>query len=300
MVIDDAVFHTVIENLQDGVYFVDTNRVIQFWSAGAERITGYALEEVRGHSCSENILVHVDEAGRSMCQGMCPLARTMQHGKPEAARVYLKHKDGHRVPVQVFVAPIRDDLGVIIGGLETFHDASNPPYSIQELEQLKQTLYLCALTGIPNRRYIEETMPVKFEEIRRSGKHVAIMVIDIDHFKRFNDTYGHPTGDLILKMVARTLAHAMRTYDMLGRWGGEEFIAIMVMERPSELLAIADRMRVLVETSSKMISRNKLAVTVSIGAVGADASSSWQETLQLADQRMYQSKKSGRNRVTVK
>jgi diguanylate cyclase (GGDEF)-like protein len=223
----------------------------------------------------------------------------MRTGQAQHARAFFKHKEGHRVPVQVFVAPVKNARGETVGGLETFHDESNPPYSIQEIQQLKQTLYLCPLTDIPNRRYVEDVMPSKFEEYRNAGKHVAIMVLDVDRFKEFNDSYGHATGDLILKMVARTLANAMRSSDMLARWGGEEFIAIMIMERPGEIARLAERLRALVEASSKTITTTKLSVTVSIGAVDANAAADWQDALRLADERMYRSKKNGRNRVTV-
>ena len=299
MVIDDTLFGTLIEYLHDGVYYVDTRRIIRHWSAGAQRITGYTAAEVLGHSCADNILVHVDEDGQSMCLGHCPLSHCMRTGEANWSRAYFKHKEGHRVPVQVFVAPIKDNQGLTVGGIETFHDESNPPYSIREVEQLKQSLYLCPLTGIPNRRYVEDVMPVKFEEYRRSGKHVAIMVLDVDRFKEFNDTYGHATGDVILKMVGRTLANAMRSSDMLARWGGEEFIAIMIMERPNEIGRLAERLRALVESSANTLSPANLSVTVSVGAVDANAASDWHDALRLADARMYQSKKNGRNRVTI-
>jgi diguanylate cyclase (GGDEF)-like protein/PAS domain S-box-containing protein len=299
VVIDDELFRILIENLHDGVYYVDTRRVIKHWSAGAHRITGYTAEEVLGHSCADNILVHVDEAGCGMCRGNCPLSHSMKSGEANHSRAFLKHKEGHRVPVQVFVAPIKDAGGTVIGGLETFHDVSNPPYSIQEVHELKQTLYLCPLTGVPNRRYVEEVMPAKFDEFRKLGKPVAVMVLDVDHFKDFNDRYGHATGDLILKMVGRTLANAMRSYDLLARWGGEEFVAIMLMEKPLELERLAERLRALVQSSSRTVTRNKLAVTVSIGAFAADATADWDRAFRIADQRMYQSKRAGRNRVTI-
>ena len=299
MFIDDTIFETIIDNLQDGVYFVDTHRVIKNWSAGATRITGYGAEEVRGRSCADNILVHVDDAGRSMCKGMCPLAATIKDGQPRNGFYYLKHKEGHRVPVNVFAAPICNNGGDIVGALETFHDESAPPDSIAEVSRLKQALYMCPLTGIPNRRYVEEIMPNKFEEIRRSGKFLSLMVIDVDNFKNVNDTYGHETGDIVLKMVGRTLAHAMRSSDLLARWGGEEFIAVMIMEKPLDLLQTAERLRVLVQTSSRTISKDKLCVTVSIGAVAASASTNWIDALRLADRRLYESKNQGRNRTTI-
>jgi len=296
---NNALYRTLLDNLSEGVYFTDTHRRIQYWNKGAERITGFTAEEVMGRCCANNILMHTDLQGKSMCRGFCPLSATMKDSQPRSEKLYLHHKEGHRVPVFTTTAAIKDEQGVVVGGLETFHDVTTEMSALAQVEQLKSQSLLCALTGVGNRRYAEQMLETKFEEMTRNAATLGLIFIDIDHFKSFNDTYGHKVGDTVLKMVARTLANAMRNYDFLARWGGEEFIAILPNLQKPQLYTFAERLRALVEKSSATISQRKLIVTISVGAVVAHPGDKIEEMVARADALMYQSKQEGRNRVTI-
>ena len=106
MLDDPGLFRLLLDNLYEGVYFVDSERVIQFWNKGAERISGYSADEVTGRKCSDGILTHVNDDGNCLCMGACPLAATIEDGCSRDCRVYLKHKDGHRLPVEIGASPI--------------------------------------------------------------------------------------------------------------------------------------------------------------------------------------------------
>lgn len=116
-----------MDNLYDGVYFVDTERQITYWNKGAERIAGHPAAHMVGKRCYDNILNHVDENGNYLCFSGCPLAATIEDGKPREAEVYLKHADGHRVPILVRVSPIKNEAGIITGALmyESKHNGRN-------------------------------------------------------------------------------------------------------------------------------------------------------------------------------
>lgn len=296
---NDQLFRTLLDNLHEGVYFTDTHRRIQYWNRGAERITGFSAAEVLGRCCADNILMHVDRAGKSLCRGFCPLAATMRDGESRTDTLYLHHKEGHRVPVRVTTATIRDDGGKVIGGLETFHDATAEMSALAQVESLREQALLCPLTGVGNRRYADQMLSDKFAEMTRDQTSLGLVFIDIDHFKSLNDRYGHKVGDVALKMVARTLAGAMRSYDFLGRWGGEEFIAILPGLHRPQLEDFAERLRALVEKSSATVSKGALLVTVSIGAVVVKPGDTVADTVARADAQMYASKREGRNRVSV-
>lgn len=105
-------FHwDVLDRMEDGVYLIDLDRRIRYWSQGAEQITGFSAEEVVGSSCADDVLCHVDEHGTHLCEEGCPLRAIMQDGQPRGAEVFLHHKAGHRVPVRVFGAAIYSPLG---------------------------------------------------------------------------------------------------------------------------------------------------------------------------------------------
>jgi diguanylate cyclase (GGDEF)-like protein len=194
---------------------------------------------------------------------------------------------------------IRDENGEVVGGLETFHDVSTEMSALAQVEELTSQALLCPLTAVGNRRYAEQMLETKFDEMNRNASSLGLIFIDIDHFKSINDKHGHAIGDLALKMVARTLASAMRTYDFLARWGGEEFIAILPNLDQPQLEILAERLRALVEKSSADISGDTLLVTISLGAVVVNPLDKVELAVNRADALMYQSKRDGRNRVTI-
>jgi diguanylate cyclase (GGDEF)-like protein len=124
--------------------------------------------------------------------------------------------------------------------------------------------------------------------------------MDIDHFKQCNDMHGHDVGDKVLRMVASTLYYSMRKTDVVGRWGGEEFLAIIYdVTSLEELRSIAEKLRMLVESSRLDVADKSLIITVSVGATLLLPHDTPDAVVRRADQLMYQSKQDGRNRVTV-
>ena len=112
MLTEKNFYKDIVDNLYDGVYFVDRDRVITYWNKGAERITGYSAKETLGRACRDNLLNHVTANGIELCKSNCPLAAVMQDGNPREAEVYLHHKDGHRVPIIVRATAMRDAEGI--------------------------------------------------------------------------------------------------------------------------------------------------------------------------------------------
>jgi diguanylate cyclase (GGDEF)-like protein/PAS domain S-box-containing protein len=289
----------LLDNLFDGVYFVDLDKRITFWNKGAERITGYLKSEVSGFCCAENILRHVDDDGRELCVEGCPLSATVSDGKIREANVYLHHKKGHRVPVSVRTSPVRDDFGNVVGAVEIFADNSSSIQILKELEGLKKEAYLDTLTGIGNRRYGEMQLSTRLYELEAHKVPFGVIFLDIDHFKKFNDNYGHKIGDDVLVMVGRSMTSAMRKMDIVSRWGGEEFMFVLPNIDGKVLLSVAERVRLLIEHSFIVVGNEKLYVTASMGATLAVLSDTAETVVVRADSLMYKSKMSGRNQVTT-
>lgn len=295
----EDLYRDILENLHDGVYLVDRDRRITYWNKGAERITGYAAAEVVGHACADGILVHVDAEGRLLCHGSCPLAAAMADGGIHEAEVYLHHKRGHRLPVWVRTSPVLDGNGNFDGAVEIFSDISSRATLQEQVDELKKLALVDALTGLPNRRRLEAQIFSRLEELRRSGVGFGLLFIDIDHFKQVNDRYGHDVGDQVLGVVASTLSLSIRPFDMVGRWGGEEFLGLFPHTGLETLRGIAERLRVLVSYSRADTGNGAVTVTISSGGTVATLSDSAESLLKRADNLMYASKESGRNRATV-
>ena len=157
------------------------------------------------------------------------------------------------------------------------------------------------LTGLHNRRFFDTSFPALVEQAARAGKPLCLMVLDIDHFKQVNDSYGHDAGDQILKSFASRVRHTIRASDMVCRLGGEEF-AVVMPETSMEIGAkIAERVRSVIESDlfTYAPERAPLRVTVSIGLASRDGTSSAEPLMRRADVALYQSKQAGRNRVTA-
>ena len=295
----NADYRNILDDINDGLYLVNTNREIIFWNRAAEKITGYKANEVTGSHCYDNILIHIDDKGNNLCEGMCPLLATIEDNLNRDAEVFLHHKSGHRVPVNVRTSVLKNNKGEVIGGIELFSDNSYMETTRLKIKELEELAFLDSLTQLANRAFIDLEIEAKLAQMNRYGTHFGLIFFDIDHFKNFNDTYGHKTGDRVLKTVARTLQANARPFDIFGRWGGEEFLGILhnVSEKKLELLA--ERIRVLISKTRVAYKKQNLSVTVSIGATLIKTQDSKDIIIDRADKLMYKSKQNGRNQVTI-
>ena len=299
MIIDNHFSKTILENLYEGVYLVDNDRKILYWNKGADNISGYTSSEVIGKRCSDNIS-HINEQGIQLCMTECPLAKTVADSISREMSLHIRHKKGHRIPVLARTTPLRDSLGQVIGAIEIFTDNSPKLAITQRIKELEKMALLDHLTELANRRYTELNIQTKLDELRRYGRPFGILYMDIDHFKNVNDSYGHDIGDKVLIMVANTFVKNVRASDIVGRWGGEEFLAIIPNITEEQLYFTANKLRVLVEQSGFSLNSGIVQVTVSIGATLALPKDTAETLLERADKLLYYSKANGRNRVSIR
>ncbi len=155
------------------------------------------------------------------------------------------------------------------------------------------------LTEILNRRGFAERLDQEWDRTRRYGNAFALLMADIDHFKRINDTYGHPTGDRLLRMVAHTLAAGCREADVVGRYGGEEFAVLLAQQTVDTAVNVAERFRQDIAAIRLSVPNGSEKVTASFGITDSTTCSSPDDVIQVADQALYAAKQGGRDRVEV-
>ncbi|MFQ6613749.1 MAG: diguanylate cyclase [Fidelibacterota bacterium] len=294
----DTNYQSVLNHLYDGVYFVDKNRKITYWNQSAEKITGYTSGEVTHSFCHDNILNHVDADGNSLCLNACPLQKTIEDGEMREADIFLHHKNGHRVPVSIRVIPLTDTQGRIIGGAEMFTETSSRDVLEARIHELEKLALLDGLTQLSNRTHIVSELEARMHEIQRYELSVGVLFLDIDHFKRFNDTYGHLAGDEVLRGVSRTLNAIARPFDLYGRYGGEEFVGIIRNVNKKTLTIVGERVRKMIARTTHSFQDVTERVTVSVGGTLVRKKDTVKGVIDRADQLMYQSKLAGRNRFT--
>ncbi len=170
-------------------------------------------------------------------------------------------------------------------------------YNQQELAKAARLDYL---TGICNRRAIEDLAGRSIAAARRHGIPLAMMIVDVDHFKRINDEYGHEAGDYALVETVRRIRESLRSEDLVGRLGGEEFVAVMPNTDGIAALAAAERMRASFSEEPMHIGGGDIVITVSVGVAVLDAQDQqYSHLLRRADRAMYAAKSAGRNRVML-
>jgi diguanylate cyclase (GGDEF)-like protein/PAS domain S-box-containing protein len=298
--LDATVYHGILDQIEDGVYFVDRDKRILLWNRSAERITGFGRGEVIGENCGNRWLGHIDASGRLLCTNGCPLQRAVDTGVPIEADAFLQHKLGHRVPVKVKTVPLRDRNNQVVGAVEVFRSAVDDHQRGQLIQELSHLAMIDDLTMLPNRRHFDFQLDRRLGELGRFGWPFGTLMIDIDQFKQVNDRAGHQAGDEILRLVARTLSSNCRGVDTIARWGGEEFTAIITNVHEDELRLVAEKFRAMVEASGLREAESApLQVTVSIGGAVARASDTAADLMKRADEMMYAAKRSGRNRVCI-
>jgi len=168
-----------------------------------------------------------------------------------------------------------------------------------ELEKANETigrlLNTDVLTGIPNRRALEQFIADRFS--REMGQPFSLIMADIDHFKKVNDTYGHQVGDVVLASFGKILSGSTRSRDMCGRYGGEEFLVAMPGTGVKEAAEVAERIRSEIERSE--LGEHRLRITASFGVAEAKGEEDWEGLVRRTDEALYLAKDSGRNRVAV-
>lgn len=295
----DTSYHDLLDNLYDGVYYVDHQRKITFWNKAAEGITGYKKAEVVGFSCADNILSHIDASGHQLCTNGCPLHKTLLDGEKREASVFLHHKSGHRVPVHIRITPILNEAGEVIGGIEVFSDRSKDQDMLQEIEIIRNENFIDPLTQIGNRRYAEMMFETRLYELKAFKVPFAVTLIDLDNFKRINDKHGHNIGDKALQMIAKSLKNILRGSDSIIRWGGDEIVLFLPDITKAGLYEVLERIQIIIENSFIMIKDEKTSLTASVGATFANKRDRLVSIIDRVDKLMYQSKNNGGNRFTV-
>jgi diguanylate cyclase (GGDEF)-like protein len=168
-------------------------------------------------------------------------------------------------------------------------------------ERLENMALRDGLTGLYNRRFLDEMLEHELAKLRRSGRQAALMLVDVDHFKRFNDTYGHQAGDEALRKVAGALQSAVRASDVVCRYGGEEFLVFLPECDSQEAMAKAEALRAAVSAITMRIGSEGIApISASFGvAIFPDVADNRTDLIQVADRALYAAKHAGRNRVMM-
>jgi diguanylate cyclase (GGDEF)-like protein len=203
------------------------------------------------------------------------------------------------VPVSIRTAAIRDASGEVVGAVETFRELGEAEQWKARITQLEQVAFVDPVTGVANRHFLETQLNRLLHEFRSVAEPFTVCMLDVDHFKSANDQFGHEFGDRVLRTLARTLLNSLRGSDMLGRWGGDEFVVLLPKTGLESARQAVERSRSLISETVTPTGTGFLKVTVSIGGVVATAQDDRATLIRRVDQQLYLAKAQGRNCCSV-
>jgi diguanylate cyclase (GGDEF)-like protein/PAS domain S-box-containing protein len=300
MGLDPQAWHPLLERLYDGVCIVDARRGVVGWNAAAQQITGYAADEVVGREGGDDLLAHVTADGAGLDPDDDALAATLRDGVPREGDFYVRHRNGHRLPIRARTTAVRDETGAVVGALEVFSDITPRAVLLRQAEELAELELVDPLTGVGSRRLVTRVLERRLDELGRHGVPFGVALLDLDRLKLLNDGRGHEIGDHVLQMVARTLFHGVRSgFDSVCRWSGDEFLVVLRNVSVEQLTRIAEKLRFLVERSGFATESGLVAVTTSIGATRVAPDDTLADLLRRVEDLVHRSKHAGGNRVTL-
>jgi diguanylate cyclase (GGDEF)-like protein/PAS domain S-box-containing protein len=299
----DELLGPMLSQFRAGIYVVDDEMNIADWSRGAEIITGHSASEVIGRQCCEVIAATVEDAG-DVCRSKCPMKRALAEERTveclEAGACF-RHKNGSLIPARMSASPVLGDDGEAAGGIGLFMDITEQKMTEQELLLDSVT---DDLTKLWNRRFFFRKLREECDRSTRYKRPLALLLLDVDNFKDYNDRYGHLAGDEVLIALAEMLCNRLRRTDLAFRLGGEEMVVLLTETAAAAAENLAEELRSRFEQIRFKPARkdggcDEVSKTISIGVAQYAAELAPQEFVDMADRAMYQAKESGRNAVRV-
>jgi len=258
---DGDLYKLLLDQMEEGIYIVDGERRILYWNGGAERITGYYAHEIVGRYCQGDLLMHCDESGRLMCGDACPLKDVIESGVPHERRLYLRHRNGHRIPVNIRSQAICEAGGERVGAVEVFEEATEAV--LPDLSNLAS--YGCLdENGALKRAFGEMKARQAAEALSLFGIPFAWLRIVLDDIDQLEHRYGHGMVDAAVKMISETLAGNLKTLDWLTYWDRGEFRIEARGYSHAELEELQQTLQLLVRKSTLTWWGDAVKVTVSI------------------------------------
>jgi diguanylate cyclase (GGDEF)-like protein/PAS domain S-box-containing protein len=282
-----------LESIGDAVISTDLAGNITYLNAVAEGMTGWPRHEARGRPLRE-VLHIVDGATREMALDPLALAIRRNEAVGLSVNCVLIRRDGHEAAIEDTAAPICDDQGQPVGAVIVFRDVTMARAMSLRMSYLAQHDFL---TELPNRMLLNDRLTQAIAAARRHARSLAVLFVDVDHFKRINDCLGHTMGDALLKSIAGRLVATVRNTDTVSRHGGDEFVVLLSeIARTEDAALSADKLLTALGAPHR-IEQQDVRITVSVGiSVFPDGGTDAAALVQNADTALLHAKNRGRAR----
>jgi diguanylate cyclase (GGDEF)-like protein/PAS domain S-box-containing protein len=295
MVLENEVANVTLDSIGEAVLRTDGQGKVTYLNRRAEEMTGWRREEARGRPMSD-VLRLIEGAGGPAAGNAVGIAMRDDPATKEmidCTNCILVRRDGFQCRIERKATPIHDQHGNVTGTVVAFHDVSAEQAKSLEMSHLAQH---DPLTDLPNRVLFNDRLTQAVALAERQGKQLAVMFVDLDHFKKVNDSLGHDVGDKLLQSIAGRLTACVRRSDTISRLGGDEFVVLLAQVEHAEDAAYSARKILRALAAPHIIDNKSFDINVSIGVStyprdGKDA----EGLINRADNAMYEAKEQGRN-----
>ena len=307
---DSGLVDIIVDRIDDGVFVLNHRLEVQLWNRFMQSHSGYSSSDILGKNICEvfpeipmrwfkrkvdSVFILKNQAFTSWQQR--PYLLKFPHNRHLTGGVDFMYQS-------CVLIPMIDSMGDVQSVCVVIHDVTDEAMSQTMLEAANERLeyisHIDALTQLYNRGYWEKCLAREFKRYNRHGGVSSLVMMDLDHFKEINDTYGHVAGDQVLRKVADIILETIRETDIAGRYGGEEFCLIMTGASLEGTKTVVERIRQNVSNLCIVHKNMSIKVTISIGVAAFDSSiENYKTLIAKADQALYQSKENGRNQMTL-
>lgn len=288
----------LLESLYHGFYIASTDGCVQVWNHGCEELIGIPHDQIIGQPGLGGKIQYRKQSGQELGINACPIRLAIETGRTQSSELQVRRADGDWLSVEVQTLPLIDAAGQLQGVAEIFRDASGGREK-GHYRDLRLMASRDALTHVANRGELKKRLDHEFSECKERDfeSPFSIIFLDVDHFKKCNDTYGHAAGDEVLISVARLLQHEMYSGELVARYGGEEFVVLCPETSIDDAYQKAERLRKALEKAT-VVKTDEFKVTASFGVSELEPTDEADDVLQRADKALYVSKRQGRNRTS--
>lgn len=298
--LDSEFLLNVLDGLHTGVYIVDPVGKILFWNDGAERITGYLRQETMGRSINDRFLGHADADGNELTGPLSPLGLAIRDGKPVALQVSLRHKEGHHVPVDLHTFAVRGPGNTVVAAVESFEES----IAVAEWDrrQGKLASYGCLdpATGVLTHAMMQSHLREQLGTFADHPVPFSVLCIEIDNLDKIQGRDGPGAVASVLRTIAQTLENSLRPTDFIGRWHGNQFLAILLECSIAELPRAAERLRRMIASSNIAWWGDPLPISASLGGAAAQRGDTLETLVLRAEEALRASVVAGGTSVTVR
>ena len=291
----------ISDSSQDAIIMIDEHGGVRFWNPAAEKLFGYTSAEIMGKKIHNHLvpMEKQDDEPEGPSEGEPVMAKEIDCMGSGAVRcqlqeMYALRSNGAHVPVEVSVSRVPHEGQW--WSVASIRDITERKAAEEQLRAFAST---DSLTGLSNRRFFLETANRECDRMLRYGSRVSVIMLDVDHFKDINDTYGHDVGDAVLRELASVCRKGLREVDVIGRLGGEEFAVLLPETDEPGAVLVAERMRQAVSRIMVESDKGPVHLTISLGVAQACGDGNVEQLLKRADKALYRAKSQGRNQVVA-